>query len=336
MIADLHATLDNLKSTFKQVEFRTNYYMLMIQEILKSLDIDISRLKFIKGSDFQLSRPYTLDMYKAHTMISLHEAKHAGAEVVKQSEHPKVTGIMYPTLQALDEEYLKCDIQFGGIDQRKIFMHARKILPMLGYKKRFHLMCPMIPGLRFTKNEPKKSIDDETKNDLLEDIKQMKTKINKINLSNNKITLLDTIDQLHIKINNMDLMEEMDKMSSSNNDSKIDLLDTSKNIKTKINKTYCLSGDINDNCLIVILEKIIFPILNLKGLSFIINRNESFGGKITYDNIDAIKNDFVNHVLHPGDVKLGIIDSLNIILEPIRQAFLTKDMIALMKDAYTN
>lgn len=31
------------------------------------------------------------------------------------------------SLQALDEEYLKVDAQFGGIDQRKIFTFAEKV-----------------------------------------------------------------------------------------------------------------------------------------------------------------------------------------------------------------
>lgn len=46
-------------------------------------------------------------------------------------------------LQALDEEYLKVDAQFGGVDQRKIFTFAEKYLPQLGYQKRAHLMNPM-------------------------------------------------------------------------------------------------------------------------------------------------------------------------------------------------
>jgi len=38
-----------------------------------------------------------------------------------------MTGQLY--LQALDEEYLKVDAQFGGVDQRKIFTFAEKVLP---------------------------------------------------------------------------------------------------------------------------------------------------------------------------------------------------------------
>ena len=45
--------------------------------------------------------------------------------------------------QALDEHYLQVDAQFGGVDQRKIFMFAEKYMPQLGYKKCIHLMNPM-------------------------------------------------------------------------------------------------------------------------------------------------------------------------------------------------
>lgn len=46
-------------------------------------------------------------------------------------------------LQALDEEYLHVDAQFGGVDQQKIFTFGEKYLPQLGYAKRIHLMNPM-------------------------------------------------------------------------------------------------------------------------------------------------------------------------------------------------
>lgn len=46
-----------------------------------------------------------------------HDAKKAGAEVVKQVESPLLSGLLYPGLQALDEQYLGCDFQFGGADQ---------------------------------------------------------------------------------------------------------------------------------------------------------------------------------------------------------------------------
>ena len=66
---------------------------------------------------------------------------------------------MYPTLQALDEQYLDAYVESGGIDQRKIFIHARSLMPKLGYKKRGYLMTDMISGLRFEKKLPPVIID---------------------------------------------------------------------------------------------------------------------------------------------------------------------------------
>ena len=59
--------------------------------------------------------------------MTQHDAQKAGAEVVKQTASPPLSGLLYPGLQVLDEEYLKVDAQFGGVDQRKIFMYGEKV-----------------------------------------------------------------------------------------------------------------------------------------------------------------------------------------------------------------
>jgi tyrosyl-tRNA synthetase len=89
-----------------------------------------------------------MDLYKLTSLISEHDSKKAGAEVVKQSDNAPLSGLLYPLLQALDEEYLKVDAQFGGVDQRKIFALAKDVLPKIGYRERAHLMNPMVPGLQ--------------------------------------------------------------------------------------------------------------------------------------------------------------------------------------------
>lgn len=52
--------------------------------MLESVGAPLDKLKFVKGSDFQLSKEYTLDVYKLASKVSQHDAKKAGAEVVKQ------------------------------------------------------------------------------------------------------------------------------------------------------------------------------------------------------------------------------------------------------------
>jgi tyrosyl-tRNA synthetase len=71
----------------------------------------------VEGSSYQLSKEYSLDNYRLCAIVTEHDAKRAGAEVVKQVESPLLSGLLYPGLQALDEQYLGCDFQFGGVDQ---------------------------------------------------------------------------------------------------------------------------------------------------------------------------------------------------------------------------
>jgi tyrosyl-tRNA synthetase len=177
LFADMHAYLDNMKTDWALLDFRTKYYEFLITEMLKHIGVPLDKLKFVQGTDFQLGHEYTLDMYKMSALASTRDTQKAGAEVVKQVETPKMSGLLYPILQALDEQYLDVDAQFGGVDQRKIFMFAREFLPKVGYEKRIHLMNPLIPGLgesgKMSSSEPNSKIDFE------DDDAKIKAKINK-------------------------------------------------------------------------------------------------------------------------------------------------------------
>lgn len=145
LLADLHAFLDNMKSTFQQVEFRTEYYKLMITAILRLLGVNLDKVKFVKGSDYQLEKNVVMDLLKLMNVTHVKQAQKAGAEVVKNSDDPLVTSLIYPMLQALDEKYLEADVELGGVDQRKIFAYARDYLPKVGIERKFtHLMNPII------------------------------------------------------------------------------------------------------------------------------------------------------------------------------------------------
>ncbi|XWV26978.1 tyrosine-tRNA synthetase [Tupanvirus soda lake] len=288
LFADLHAVLDNLKSTSQQVEYRTIYYEKMIKAILKNLNVSLEKLTFVKGSSFQLTQSYTMDMYKISTLATLHDAKKAGAEVVKQTDNPKMSGLLYPILQALDEQYLDVDAQFGGIDQRKLFTFAADVLPLIGYNKRIHLMNPMLTAI----NAMPKNINEDT------------------NLSEVK-------------------------MSSSDLNSKIDMMDSKNEVKKKINRAYCLEGDLSFNPLMELMKLVIFPLLDNCNINiFTINRHEKYGGPLNYSNFEELEKDFVQKTLHPQDLKMGIIDCLNNFMDPIRQEFSDKETQQLIKKAY--
>lgn len=295
LIADLHAYLDNMKSNLKQLESRKKYYEYMIKEMLKVLNVSIDKLNFIYGTEYQLDSMYTFDVYRLNALTTVNNAKHSGAEVVKSSDNPLLSSLQYSILQALDEVYLKADAQFGGIDQRKIFMYARTMLPKLEnntcdktlkYHKRIHLMNELVPGIT---NQKK-----------------------------------DTKDEFNID----------SKMSASNEKSKIDLLDGNGVIRKKIKSAYCVPNDIEDNCLMVILEKILFRIMVHRNDTFKIKRKEEYGGDIEFINIDTVKEEFETGNIHPDDFKNGIYAYIIEIFSPIKEAFDTKDMKTLLSNSY--
>ena len=173
LLADIHGALDN--TPWNILDFRYKYYSKIIPLMFKAVGANISKFEIVKGSDFQLKKDYILDILKMASYTSVSDAKRAASEVVKQSDNPKISGLIYPIMQALDEEYLKVDIQYGGIDQRKILMFARENLPRIGYKPRIEFMTPLIPGLTGSKMS---ASEESSKIDLLDDKETVERKVN--------------------------------------------------------------------------------------------------------------------------------------------------------------
>jgi len=275
LFADLHAYLDSMKAPWELLRHRTQYYEHIIKAMLETLNVPLDKLRFIRGTDFQLSREYTLDVYKLCSVTTERNAMHAGAEVVKQVASPFMSGLLYPLLQALDEQYLGVDAQFGGVDQRKIFAFAEEYLPTIGYQKRFHLMNPMVPGLMG------------------------------------------------------------DKMSSSDPKSKIGLLDTEEEIKKKIKVAFAEPGKVEGNGLLAFAKMVLFPLNELKEIkTFVINRPEKFGGPITFTSYQELETAYASNALFPKDLKDGIVDAINKLLDPIRQKFKDPKLIEITNLAY--
>ncbi|MDP2629035.1 MAG: tyrosine--tRNA ligase [Nanoarchaeota archaeon] len=174
LLADLHAELDGVP--WDLVEKRYDYYKRVIINILKIIGVDIKKLEFVRGKDFQLKPRYMADLLKLSTITSITDATKSASEAVKTARGDvKVSGIIYPLMQALDEEFLGVDIQFAGTDQRKIMVYAREFLPKIGYKKRIEIMNPMIRGLV---GKQMSSSIESTKIDLLNTEDEVKRKIN--------------------------------------------------------------------------------------------------------------------------------------------------------------
>src|SRR3989339_17204 len=92
------------------------------------------------------------------------------------------------------------------------------------------------------------------------------------------------------------------KMSKSNPDNAIFMTDTSEDIKRKINKAYCLEGDIKENPVLEYCKYIIFESLDRLGLKALtIERPEKFGGNVILNSFQDLEIKFVNKEIHPMD-----------------------------------
>jgi tyrosyl-tRNA synthetase len=130
--------------------------------------------------------------------------------------------------------------------------------------------------------------------------------------------------------------EECVKMSSSDSNSKIELTETVKNIRKKINKAYLEEGN-GKSPVFEFVRHVIFPINTLMSIQeFVINRDEKYGGTISYSTIDQIVKSFEEKILSPQDLKLGISDWIINFLEPVRQYFSSDLMVELINQAYPN
>lgn len=253
LLADIHGFLDNLKAPIELVKFRATYYRFVITELLKAVGVPIERLEFVLGSTYQLTPEYTMDRFRLESVVTQHDAKKAGSEVVKQVDNATLSSLIYPVMQALDEEYLKVDAQFGGVDQRKIFALAKEILPKIGYQERAHLMNSMVPGLAGG------------------------------------------------------------KMSASDPDSKIDLLDDADVVRKKLKKAFAVPKQVEDNGLLSFVEYVLLPAGAIKNgePKFVVERREGEGEPLVYTSVEQLHADYQADVVSQGHFRFPKITRTN-------------------------
>lgn len=273
LLADIHAALDN--TSWGVLEHRYNYYEKIIPLLIQSVGVNTKNLEFVRGSDFQMKKDYILDLLKLTTFNSVRDTTRAASEVVKnvEGESAKLSGLIYPLMQGLDEIYLDVDAQLGGTDQRKIFVLARENHPKLNYKPRIEIMHVLIPGL-----------------------------VGK-------------------------------KMSSSDNKTKIDLIDDPEIIRKKIKGAVCEEGN-PDNGLLPFIKHVLFFIKKDRGEKFVIKRDKKFGGDMSYDNYENLEKDFIEKKIHPLDLKNAVAEEIVSLLGLINSK--RKELEILWKKAYSN
>jgi len=274
LLADIHAELDIEKSPRELVAARTEYYEKAIKGMLEASGIDEDDIEFVKGSDFQHSPEYQKGYMQIMEETTVKRMKRSVNEVVRHSEGMKCSGLLYSAMQIMDcaSAGLDVDVAYGGLDQRRIYMLGREVLPDIGEDKPVSVFAPLLSGLTGG------------------------------------------------------------KMSASDENSKISIHDSEKEIKEKMNQAYCPQGEVEDNGVLEYVRYLIMPILEDRDENFLVERPEKYGGDLEYSSYKELEDDFTSEELHPQDLKNAAGEHLAEILEPVRERF--EDEEELMSRAY--
>lgn len=136
---DLHTYL-NRKGDREWIGDMIEYW----QAVFEALGLEAD---YVLGTSFEESKEYQRDLLKMSLDTTINRGLRSMQEVARDIDNATISQIIYPLMQALDIEYLDLDLAVGGIEQRKIHMLAREVLPKIGYRKPACLHHPLMTSL---------------------------------------------------------------------------------------------------------------------------------------------------------------------------------------------
>ncbi|MCD7781702.1 MAG: tyrosine--tRNA ligase [Methanosphaera sp.] len=137
-IADLHAYL-NGKGTLEELAQTAQYNMKCFKALGLSEDTE-----FVMGSD-RMTREYIFKVIEASKHVTIQRAQRSMAQISRDESH-NVAETLYPLMQVIDIYDLGVDVAVGGMEQRKIHMLARELLPKLELDAPVCIHIPLIHG----------------------------------------------------------------------------------------------------------------------------------------------------------------------------------------------
>ncbi|EKE14628.1 MAG: hypothetical protein ACD_12C00381G0006 [uncultured bacterium] len=284
-VADWHAMANNkMGGDLEKIKIVGKYFI----EVWRASGMDLSKVEFMWASDMAKNSDYWKLVVQVGKSNALKRFIRTAEMMGREESLDKLTGahIIYSCMQVADIFMLRAKITQLGMDQRKVNMLAREVGPMLGYWKPVVVSHHMLMGLSKPANHV---LTSEVRSGLAESAIQR------------------TIER---------------KMSKSMPDSAIFMTDTSEDIKRKINKAYCLEGDIKENPVLEYYKYIVFESLERLGINEVkIERPEKWGGMLGVRSYEELEKLFSEKKVHPMDLKDVLIKYLDQLIEPVRRHF---------------
>jgi len=136
LLADIHELLDTPELTLDKIQNRGKAYKILIELLVELFDANPNSILYRFGSEFQLSSEYVLDFYKISSYTTINEtfkAREIDFNPIESDNsisksNKKMTTMIYPILQSLDEKYINCDIFYGSITQELMCKYSEELM----------------------------------------------------------------------------------------------------------------------------------------------------------------------------------------------------------------
>ena len=330
LLADWHAQInDKLGGDHATIQACGRYMM----EAFESLGVPKSSVKYVWANELAADPTYwswVVRVLKNTTLARMRRAMTILGRAEDEGDGD-MSKFLYPAMQVADIFHMQIDVAYGGLDQRHAHMLARDVAPKLGKKPPVAIHTPLVPSL---KGPGAGRMDPgEAGNAPLP--KGTSPKGAAAMLANQQFVSLlqaelvkgvpeaEAMVEAQHKFAAREMIEG--KMSKSDPDSGIFIHDTPDDVKRKLKAAHCPAKEVDGNPVFDLLRLVVWPRLaelHKDGPPrFEIHRPEKFGGSKIYIGYEAVLNEYRSGALHPLDLKMGVADALNVLLDPVRRHF---------------
>lgn len=112
------------------------------------------------------------------------------------------------------------------------------------------------------------------------------------------------------------------KMSASVPQSKIDILDTEKDVEQKILNAFCPKA-IEGNGVLSFLKYVVFRFEK----QVTVERDKKYGGDVRFESYEELEKAYLEGNLHPMDLKRAAAKEINSLLDSVRKVFRDKELV---------
>ena len=125
LLADVHSFLNRKGSEAEIAKEVENW-----KKTIKAIGL---KAEVVLGSSFQFGSEYTMDVMRLAQGSTINRGLRSMQEIARDFKNATISQLWYPIMQVADIKYLKVDVAYGGLEQRKVHMIGKDMEKVLKY-----------------------------------------------------------------------------------------------------------------------------------------------------------------------------------------------------------